>query len=65
MWRRAGGLTFKGSPIEVARLLVGSLEGTMLVAHAYDDVARFESSVRRLIVALVAPRTRSVADGSG
>jgi len=63
--RRGGELAFKGSPTEAARLLVGSLEGTMLVAHAYDDVARFESSVRRLIVALVAPRTRSVADGSG
>jgi TetR/AcrR family transcriptional repressor of nem operon len=60
--RRAGELAFKGSHSEVARLLMGSLEGTMLVAHAYDDVARFESSVQRLIAALVGPRA---VDGAG
>lgn len=54
--RKAGELTFSGSPGEQARLLVGALEGAMLVARSYGDVARFTSAARRLLADLGRPR---------
>jgi len=47
--REAGTLRFDGPAREVAQLLLGSLEGAMLVARSYDDVARFELSAGRLL----------------
>ena len=47
--REAGMLRFSGLPEEAARLLVAALEGAMLVARSYGDVARFESSAKRLL----------------
>jgi TetR/AcrR family transcriptional repressor of nem operon len=41
--RSSGDLRFSGAPLDVARLLVGSLEGTMLIARSFGDVSRFES----------------------
>jgi TetR/AcrR family transcriptional repressor of nem operon len=41
--RASGDLRFSGAPLDVARLLVGSLEGAMLVARSFGDVSRFES----------------------
>jgi TetR/AcrR family transcriptional regulator, transcriptional repressor for nem operon len=41
--RVTGDLRFSGAPLDVARLLVGSLEGAMLVARSFGDVSRFES----------------------
>jgi TetR/AcrR family transcriptional repressor of nem operon len=41
--RARGDLHFSGAPLDVARLLVGSLEGAMLVARSFGDVSRFES----------------------
>jgi TetR/AcrR family transcriptional repressor of nem operon len=41
--RARGDLRFSGAPLDVARLLVGSLEGTMLIARSFGDVSRFES----------------------
>jgi TetR/AcrR family transcriptional repressor of nem operon len=41
--RASGDLRFSGAPLNVARLLVGSLEGAMLVARSFGDVSRFES----------------------
>jgi TetR/AcrR family transcriptional repressor of nem operon len=41
--RANGDLRFSGAPVDVARLLVGSLEGAMLVARSFGDVSRFES----------------------
>lgn len=48
--RRA--LRFEGDPREVARLLLGSLEGAMLVARPYADLDRFEAAARRLLLDL-------------
>jgi TetR/AcrR family transcriptional repressor of nem operon len=42
-------LRFRGAPREEARLLLGALEGAMLVARSYGDVARFSSSADRLL----------------
>ena len=47
--RRAGELQFKGSVLTESRLLVSGLEGAMLVAHAYGDVARFEVAGKRML----------------
>jgi TetR/AcrR family transcriptional repressor of nem operon len=41
--RASGDFRFAGAPLDVARLLVGSLEGAMLVARSFGDVSRFES----------------------
>jgi len=47
--RSAGELHFAGEPLEVARLLVSSLEGAMLVARSFGDVSRFQSITERLL----------------
>jgi TetR/AcrR family transcriptional regulator, transcriptional repressor for nem operon len=51
-----GTLRFNGSAREVAQLLVGSLEGAMMLARSYDDVTRFESAAERLLAGLGAGR---------
>jgi len=45
-------LRFTGSAREVAQLLVGSLEGAMMLARSYDDVGRFKSAAERLLAGL-------------
>jgi TetR/AcrR family transcriptional repressor of nem operon len=50
--RKAGDLRFKGSAAELARVMVGSLEGAMLLARSYGDAARFDAAAERLIAAL-------------
>jgi TetR/AcrR family transcriptional repressor of nem operon len=49
-------LRFTGSAREVAQLLVGSLEGAMMLARSYDDVGRFESTAERLLAGLGASK---------
>lgn len=48
----SGKLRFTGAAGEVARLLVGSLEGAMMLARSYEDVARFTSVAERLLAGL-------------
>ena len=48
----SGKLRFAGSARDVARLLVGSLEGAMMLARSYDDAARFKSAAERLLAGL-------------
>jgi TetR/AcrR family transcriptional regulator, transcriptional repressor for nem operon len=50
--RKAGEFDFTGSPLDVARVILASLEGAMMVARAYGDVSRFEAAARRLIAEL-------------
>ncbi len=50
--RDAGELDFAGDPLEEARLLVGALEGTMLVARSFGDPARFKMTTDRLLFSL-------------
>jgi TetR/AcrR family transcriptional repressor of nem operon len=47
--RDAGELDFVGDPLEEARLLVGTLEGAMLVARSFEDTARFQAIATRLL----------------
>src|SRR5512134_3210268 len=50
--RKAGTLRFAGPPDVVARAMVGALEGAMMLARSYGEVARFESVADRLIAEL-------------
>ena len=50
--RRAGNLAFKGSAQERAGVLLGALEGTMLVARSYSDNRVFHSTAKRLLADL-------------
>jgi TetR/AcrR family transcriptional regulator, transcriptional repressor for nem operon len=64
--RRAGELAFTGQSREAARLLVASLEGAMMLARTYDDVARFQEAGHRLLSGFsgkgaAAPRRRSAS----
>jgi TetR/AcrR family transcriptional regulator, transcriptional repressor for nem operon len=51
----AGELCFAGSPGDVARLLVSSLEGAMLVARSFGEAARFHAIAARLLADLGSP----------
>ncbi len=42
-------LEFVGSPRDMARMIVSGLEGAMLVARPFGDVARFQDAARRLL----------------
>jgi TetR/AcrR family transcriptional repressor of nem operon len=54
--RKAGRLRFSGEPRDVAELLVGSLEGGMMLARSHGDVARFEAAADRLLAELGAAK---------
>lgn len=47
--RADGTLRFAGDPAATATLVLGALEGAMLVAHSYGDPTRFEQAARRLL----------------
>ena len=51
--RAEGTLRFAGSAQDTARMIVGSLEGAMLIARPYADVARFQAAVDNLLAGLV------------
>jgi len=50
--RKSGALEFKGSPLDLARVIVGSLEGAMMLARSYGEAARFDTAAERLIASL-------------
>jgi TetR/AcrR family transcriptional repressor of nem operon len=50
--RKSGDFSFAGAPLGEARMLLGALEGAMLVAHSYGDVSRFTAATRRLLAEL-------------
>ena len=50
--RRDGGLQFAGSARDTARMIVGGLEGAMLVARPYGDIARFQAAAANLLAGL-------------
>jgi TetR/AcrR family transcriptional regulator, transcriptional repressor for nem operon len=47
-----GTLEFTGSTDEAALMIVSGLEGAMLVARSYGDVARFHAAASRLLAGL-------------
>ena len=50
--RADGTLAFQGSADEVAQGIVSTLEGAMLVARSYGEVARFDATARQLLAGL-------------
>lgn len=68
--RAKGRLCFDGKPREVAAMLLGALEGAMMLARSYGDPRRFASSADYLLADLrqpasqrasTAPRKRAAA----
>ena len=51
--RQDGSLQFAGSARDTARMIVGGLEGGMLVARPYGDIARFQAAAANLLAGLV------------
>src|SRR4026209_2552221 len=45
--RKSGALEFKGSPLDLARIIVGSLEGAMMLARSYGEPARVATAAPR------------------
>jgi TetR/AcrR family transcriptional regulator, transcriptional repressor for nem operon len=50
--RRAAVFQLRGSSVDVARMLLGALEGAMLVARPFNDVGRFSSAARIALAGL-------------
>jgi TetR/AcrR family transcriptional regulator, transcriptional repressor for nem operon len=53
--RDDGSLQLAGSARDTARLIIGTLEGAMMVARTYDDPDRFSSSAASLLAGLASP----------
>src|SRR5512132_2230467 len=53
--RRAGTIALVGPASDAARLIVSGLEGAMLVARPYGDVARFDTAAEGLLASFGAP----------
>jgi TetR/AcrR family transcriptional regulator, transcriptional repressor for nem operon len=54
--RRSKELQFEGAAIELARALLGSLEGAMMLARSYGEASRFQAVADRLLGELSRPR---------
>ena len=52
--QRAGSITLAGPASDAARLIVSSLEGAMLVARPYGDLARFDTAAEGLLAGFTA-----------
>jgi len=53
--RSDGSLQFTGSSRDVARMIIGCLEGAMLVARPYGDIPRFQDAAASLVTGLTSP----------
>jgi TetR/AcrR family transcriptional repressor of nem operon len=63
--REDGTLTFTGPPRESARMIVGGLEGAMLVARLFGDMARFQNAAAHLLSGLQATQTGTARSRRG
>jgi len=61
--RREGTLALQTTAADAARMLVGALEGEMLVARAYGDPARFIAAAELLVAQLDGGRERLRSSG--
>jgi TetR/AcrR family transcriptional regulator, transcriptional repressor for nem operon len=59
--RRNGSVQLSGSAPEAAQTIVSSLEGALLIARPYGDVARFRAAADRLVASLAAEPPRAPA----
>jgi TetR/AcrR family transcriptional repressor of nem operon len=53
--QRAGTIAVPGQAADAARLIVSGLEGAMLVARPYGDIARFDTAAAGLLASFGAP----------
>src|SRR5207237_319167 len=60
--QQEGSLHAVGSSKEIARAIVGGLEGAMLVARPYGDVTRFQAATTHLLAGLIV--NDGLTDGS-
>jgi TetR/AcrR family transcriptional repressor of nem operon len=56
--RAAKTLAYAGPAAVIAQMIVSSLEGAMMVARSFNDVARFDTAATRLLDGLVAAKHR-------
>jgi len=49
-------LAFDGTPDDAAQTILSGLEGAMLVARSYGDMARFQAAASQLLVSVTAAR---------
>jgi TetR/AcrR family transcriptional repressor of nem operon len=58
-------LQFEGPPRDVARMIISSLEGAMLVARPFGDISRFQAVAHNVLVGLkpLAPAFAQTSDG--
>jgi TetR/AcrR family transcriptional repressor of nem operon len=54
-----GTIEFEESPAEVARMIIGCLQGAMLIARPYGDTSTFQSLAGRLLKGLRAPSPKT------
>ena len=54
-----GTLHLNGSATEEAQTIISGLEGALLIARPYGDVARFQAAARRLLASLTGAASRS------
>lgn len=47
--RDRGEVTFEGTAEEIAGLMIGALEGTMMMARAHNEIGRFILIIRRML----------------
>ncbi len=50
-----GSLQLTAPPREIARMIIGCLEGAMLVARPYGDIPRFQETAASLVSSLTSP----------
>jgi TetR/AcrR family transcriptional regulator, transcriptional repressor for nem operon len=60
--RDEGSLQFTGSAQDAARMIVSGLEGAMLIARPYGDIARFQAAAANLLVGLEPAGGQAPAD---
>jgi TetR/AcrR family transcriptional regulator, transcriptional repressor for nem operon len=53
--RHDGTVHYAGATRDTARMIIGSLEGAMLVTRPYGDIARFQATAMHLLAELTAP----------
>ena len=58
--RDDGTLRFSGPAEQVAEMIVGALEGAMLVSRPYGDLTRFEAAANHLLASLAPEATGAV-----
>jgi TetR/AcrR family transcriptional repressor of nem operon len=61
--REQGTLGFDGSAAEVARTIISTLEGAMLIARPFGDVQRFQEVATRLLATLRPPSPKVTRNG--